>query len=232
MFQNNGMPTGYDQIQPGLDQPNQAPPGQPGRPRTALQGAIMGGGAASQYPTDPSMTAWRQGGQQRQLGQPHGAPQQPLGGGALGSMGASLSPAFGHMQPQQQQHPGGGAVGFIHQWQNEHPVGVGMQPLMQALQGAGYNASPYMYGGQQSHNEIALDGQKFKLISGEGGPAASWYQGGYDGGGAAALRPQIHQTVGQQDSNPALLQAVMYGSQGQQPTNYLQQMLAMGSQHI
>lgn len=77
-----------------------------------------------------------------------------------------------------------GAEQFIAQYQASHPVSEGVQPLYQALKAAGYNVSPYMYGNTPSNNEITLNGQKWKLLGGEGSPAAYWYKPGtYDGGG-------------------------------------------------
>jgi len=86
MFENNGAPTGYNQIQPGLDQPRQTPPGRPGRPPSAatpLQNAIVNP-VAPAYPTDQGFLQWRQATRPGQIGQQ--GTQQPMAGG-LGSMG-------------------------------------------------------------------------------------------------------------------------------------------------
>lgn len=92
MFNDYGAPTGYDQMQPNLDVPNYSRPGQPGRPpSTPLQSAITGG--RSEYPTDPTMVAWRQrnhqagpeklGDRQHWSTQPHNDPNLPQNGGGF-----------------------------------------------------------------------------------------------------------------------------------------------------
>lgn len=79
------------------------------------------------------------------------------------------------------------AADFIKQYQSTHPVSEGVQPLYAAMKAAGYNVSPYMYGNTQSNNEITLDGQKYKILGGEGTPGAYWYGAGQnDGGGGAS----------------------------------------------
>jgi len=79
---------------------------------------------------------------------------------------------------------------FIRAWQQAHPVSEGLAPLTEALKTAGYtNVSPYMYGTVASNNELSIDGQKYKVLGGEGTPAAYWYipgegdRGGSGGGG-------------------------------------------------
>lgn len=78
-----------------------------------------------------------------------------------------------------------GAAQFIAQYQADprHLPSEGVQPLYQALKAAGYNVSPYMYGSTPSNNEITLDGQKYKLLGGEGTPAAYWYRAGMNDSG-------------------------------------------------
>lgn len=78
------------------------------------------------------------------------------------------------------------AQDYIRQWQQSHP-GVNLQELLDNMKTLGYNVSPYMYGTTASKNEILLDGQKFKVISGENGPNPAWYMGGDDSGGQNAL---------------------------------------------
>lgn len=80
---------------------------------------------------------------------------------------------------------GGSAEDFIRQYQATHPASANApQEIIAALKAAGFNASPYMYGSTPSGNEISLNGQKYKVISGEGGSNPSWYAAGsYDGGG-------------------------------------------------
>jgi hypothetical protein len=77
---------------------------------------------------------------------------------------------------------------FIQQYQQSHPVSEGVGPITAAMIAAGYHVSPFMYGSTASHNEISLDGQKYKVLSGEDTPGASWYTAGtYDGGGGAGF---------------------------------------------
>lgn len=52
----NGAPSGYNQIQPGLDQPKAPGRGTPPRPQTPLQNAIL----PAQYPVDPGFAKWRE----------------------------------------------------------------------------------------------------------------------------------------------------------------------------
>lgn len=88
MFQNNGMPTGYDQIAPGRDLPKQTPPGQPGRPpSTPLQQAI----APSQYPADPSMQQWRQSAGQKRPISSVNPPAPPQATGQIAPSGSSFN---------------------------------------------------------------------------------------------------------------------------------------------
>lgn len=96
------------------------------------------------------------------------------------------------------------AADFIKQYQAGHPVSEGVQPLYAAMKAAGYNVAPYMYGATQSNNEITLDGQKYKVLGGEGTPWAYWYSAGQNDsglGGSAnpfddpATKPYIDQLL-------------------------------------
>jgi hypothetical protein len=81
----------------------------------------------------------------------------------------------------------GDPVAFIRQWQATHPASTDAPAqIAAALKAAGFNASPYMYGSTPSGNEISLNGQKFKVISGENSGTPGWYTGGDDSGGGAA----------------------------------------------
>lgn len=176
---------GYNQMAPGRDAPRMNP----------LQRAIAPGvgtppgGAPTSYPSDPSMMSWRQGHQPRRIqpAMPGGQPSEPtMGGGS--------------------QDP----TAFIHQWQNQHPVNGGMQPLLEAMHAQGFNVAPYMYGGNQSHNEISLNGSKFKVISGEDSANPSWYQGGYDG----PPQGHMHAMAGIGGAAPLLSAIIQRNTQG------------------
>lgn len=75
------------------------------------------------------------------------------------------------------------AEAFIRQYQQSHPASEGMGGLLSALQGAGYDAKPYLYGSTPSNNEISLNGSKYKLLSAEGSPNQSWYIAGTNDSG-------------------------------------------------
>lgn len=238
MFKENGSPTGYDQIAPGRDAPQNRPGAPNGRPPTGgpdpLQSAIVG---PSQYPPDPGFVKWRQG--------PVQPPTMTPGASGPGAIGLDkgggyqppqqtppwqeMPPQAGQMhtmqQPQntmgqgQQAQPGMGANAtgqiappqgqpnvqdFIKQYQAAHPVSEGLGPISAAMKQAGYNVSPYMYGNTASNNEVNLNGEKYKLLGGEGTPGAYWYQAGMNdgGGGMAGMRPWMSAHSGMQQQAP------------------------------
>lgn len=87
---------------------------------------------------------------------------------------------------------GGGAEAFIKQWQATHPASEGTGPLMAALKANGFNASPYMYGQQQSGNEISLNGEKYKVGIDDGrGGLKGWYAAGTNDGPPARLASSV-----------------------------------------
>jgi hypothetical protein len=91
--------------------------------------------------------------------------------------------------PQQQQQPS--AQQFISQYQQSHAANQGIGGLADALAQNGYsNATRYMYGNTPSNNELSLDGQKFKVMSGENGSNPAWFAAGTDDGGGAMSAPQ------------------------------------------
>lgn len=55
--------------------------------------------------------------------------------------------------------------------------------IIDALHAVGVKADKYLYGSTPSNNEISIDGEKYKLISGESGGSPSWYWGGNDSAG-------------------------------------------------
>lgn len=82
---------------------------------------------------------------------------------------------------------------------NTGPTDDAARQLLNAYTTQGYNAAPYMYGDTPSGNELLINGQKTKFVSGGnfGDPGASWYEwgsndqgsggggGGTSGGGGA-----------------------------------------------
>lgn len=75
-------------------------------------------------------------------------------------------------------------IAFIRQWQQSHPASEGIGPLADALRAAGFDIGRFMYGNTPSNNELTINGQKFKVLSGENSGSPSWYFGGDDGGGS------------------------------------------------
>lgn len=107
-------------------------------------------------------------------------PAQPT---TLGGLQVPASPGGTAQQPIANN---GDPVAFIRQWQATHPATANAPAeIAAALKQAGFDAAPYMYGSTPSGNEISLNGQKFKVISGENSGAPGWYRGEYDGGGLA-----------------------------------------------
>lgn len=86
--------------------------------------------------------------------------------------------------------PSVSAQDFVKQWQQTHAAHEGIGALADAMKAAGYgNVSRFMYGATPSNNELSIDGQKYKVISGEDSSNPSWYVAGTDdggGGGSAA----------------------------------------------
>ena len=76
------------------------------------------------------------------------------------------------------------AQDFIRKYQQGNSVSGGISPLYDALQQEGYkNVGRYMYGQRPSDNELSVDGQKYKVLSGENTPGAAWYTAGTNDGG-------------------------------------------------
>lgn len=112
-----------------------------------------------------------------------------MAGFAVPSAGPLQTPANPATQPQQTAASGLSAEDFIRQYQATHQASTNSPAeIIAALQHAGYNASPYMYGSTTSGNEINLNGQKYKVIGGENSGSPSWYAADTDdsGGGGAA----------------------------------------------
>lgn len=90
-----------------------------------------------------------------------------------------------------QQVPGtptGTPEAFIAQYQQTHPQ-ADLNGLLAALKAAGYqNVDHFMYGSTPSGNELSINGQKYKVVSGENSGSPSWYTAGTNdlpGGGSA-----------------------------------------------
>lgn len=85
MFDKFGQPHGYGQDAPGRDAPPPQGLDAPKREQPLAQ-AISSGFGPSQYPTDPSMTAWRNSsGQPKPINQPLNAAIAPQSQGGLGA---------------------------------------------------------------------------------------------------------------------------------------------------
>ncbi len=134
------------------------------------------------------------------------------------SYGPSNGTAIGSAQ-------NGNAQQFIQNWQSQNQVGApNLSGLVSGLQSAGFNANPYMYGSTPSNNEISLNNQKYKILGGEGTPAAYWYQPGMNDQGS---QQQMGQSVG-----PAYLGShpQMMNQQMMQPMRNMNTSLAMPGQ--
>jgi hypothetical protein len=92
-------------------------------------------------------------------------------------------------QPAQGQPQGSDPAAFIRQYQAQHNPTEGPSGILNAMKQAGFNVAPYMYGDKQSGNEISLNGEKYKVISGENGPTPGWYQAGMDDSAPGARSP-------------------------------------------
>jgi hypothetical protein len=109
-------------------------------------------------------------------GQPMGGQQQQQGGTSGGDYNLGKNPA---------------AEQFMAKYRAEHPASEGTGPMLEAMKAQGFNVAPHMYGDTQSGNEIDLDGQKFKLFTGEGSNQ-NWYTPGTNdapGGGGGLMNP-------------------------------------------
>lgn len=79
---------------------------------------------------------------------------------------------------------------FIQQWQSDpaHPASEGIGPMAAAIAKQFPGVTRYMYGATPSNNELSVGGQKYKVLGGEGSPAAYWYQPGMnDASGGSAV---------------------------------------------
>lgn len=123
--------------------------------------------------------------------------------------------------PQGMPNAGGAdakVAAFVADWQKTHPVSEGIAPVAAALQKAGLSSGRFDYGGGNlSNNEVTVGGKPYKVLGGEGTPAAYWYVPGTNdaapgaaiGGGAgrgyvAPLSTFLPQPQAYQPLTPAL----------------------------
>lgn len=104
--------------------------------------------------------------------------------GAVNLGTSAYSPA--DIAAQNKQYGGASGGQSVEDWLRQYQAGnsatEGIGRTLTGLQGAGYNASPYMYGNTPSGNELSINGQKTKILSENGGGTPSWYTGGNDSG--------------------------------------------------
>jgi len=103
------------------------------------------------------------------------ASSSPAGGGY--SSGPRAVPTSGP------DSPGAGdpaVAAFIADWQQTHAPSEGIAPLAAAIAQKFPQVSRYQYGQTPSNNELSIGGSKYKVLGGEGTPAAYWYQPGTD----------------------------------------------------
>lgn len=107
------------------------------------------------------------------------------------SGGVKTDPSQPPMQAYGGQAQGGDPQAFIQQWQASHSPSEGIEGLAAALKANGFSGERFMYGNTPSNNELVIDGQKFKVLGGEGTPGAYWYKPGMNdspgGGGAGSF---------------------------------------------
>lgn len=84
--------------------------------------------------------------------------------------------------PQGMPSPGGGdpkVAAFVADYQAKHPITEGIGPIADALKKAGLSSGRFDYGGGNlSNNEVTVGGKPYKVLGGEGTPAAYWYTPG------------------------------------------------------
>lgn len=84
--------------------------------------------------------------------------------------------------PQGMPSAGGGdpkVAAFVADYQAKHPITEGIGPIADALKKAGLSSGRYDYGGGNlSNNEVTVGGKPYKVLGGEGTPAAYWYTPG------------------------------------------------------
>ncbi len=135
------------------------------------------------------------------------ARQQRIGslGELLGLPSRNIPPPPSYLTSQQTtpnsgQMPGGAdskLTAAIAAYQQANPGNVAIEPLTAALKAQGFNVSRYDYGekGGLSNNELNVNGQKYKVLGGEGTPAAYWYKPGMNdspgGSSSRSMAPAV-----------------------------------------
>ena len=159
--------------------------------------------------------------QTQPVGQPSQGPiidfPQPPGGFAGNNVPAP--PAAGSAPPSSSSSGSpapGDPVAFIRSWQAAHSAREGIAPLADAYRNAGFG-DRFMYGATPSNNELMVNGEKYKVLSGEDSPdTAGWYYGGDDsapgagggGGGAGASYSSF-------EMGPAMFGRGSFGTNGE-----------------
>lgn len=239
MFDRYGRTTGYGQIAPGRDLPNDDPQGQPGRPRKPgpdLQSAIMGAGPAVSDTFQGAKQTTQVEPKKVELGAPLGAPAtstQPSAIDGLAPQGTppatapkpsfqtnlmegdpfKLDPKNGH----QQESP---KYSFL-QLANQNKYNYDQMPdMLKELQGGpegkfwqGWQADGkgnFVFGGDPSQLDPAWKGVKRVDAVGAYGDFAN-------GGQAKGWRWGVDDPNAPA-MNPALMQNAIMGNQQQQPT--------------
>lgn len=81
--------------------------------------------------------------------------------------------------PQGMPNAGGAdakVTAFVADWQKTHPNEITIAPVADALKKAGLSSGRFDYGnGNLSNNEVTVAGKPYKVLGGEGTPAAYWY---------------------------------------------------------
>lgn len=106
---------------------------------------------------------------------------QPVGAGQMPAAAAS-----GGADPK--------VAAFVADYQAKHPITEGIGPIADALKKAGLSSGRFDYGGGNlSNNEVNVGGKPYKVLGGEGTPAAYWYvPGTNDSGSSRAMQPKAY----------------------------------------
>lgn len=126
--------------------------------------------------------------------------------GRMSDFGQALGLSARHIPQYQSSMPGGSPSGaadpkvaaFVADWQRTHPVSEGIGPVADALKKAGLSSGRFDYGGGNlSNNEVTVGGKPYKVLGGEGTPAAYWYVPGMnDSGGTVNAISGLSRVVG------------------------------------
>ena len=89
--------------------------------------------------------------------------------------------------PPQAPQGGGNAQAIIRQWQQTHGPHEPLDGLIAELQRNGIDAAAFLYGSTPSGNEIKINGQQYKVKTGDN---ASWWEPSMGEGGGGAGNPR------------------------------------------